>query len=201
MISIRSRTGAVLAAISVVSLVGCGSSSQSGSPSGQAGKAGALSAEARSAATGDIPDNQSFLVFRNTAAGYSIKYPEGWARTGSGRDVSFRDKNNVAHILVGAGSPPTTTAVAAALEDERARTRSLKAGAPRPVSLKAGRGVKVTYTTVSPPNPVTDKRVKLTVDRYVLARGGRVATIDLGTPVGVDNVDAYRLMAQSFRWG
>jgi hypothetical protein len=69
------------------------------------------------------------------------------------------------------------------------------------VSLKAGRGVKVTYTTVSPPNPVTDRRVKLTVDRYVLARGGKVATIDLGTPVGVDNVDAYRLMAQSFRWG
>jgi hypothetical protein len=46
---------------------------------------------------------------------------------------------------------------------------------------------------------VTGKRVKLTVDRYVVAGGGRVATIDLGTPVGVDNVDAYKLMAESFR--
>jgi len=27
-----------------------------------------------------------------------------------------------------------------------------------------------------------------------------VAIVDLGTPVGVDNVDAYRLMIQSFRW-
>jgi hypothetical protein len=29
---------------------------------------------------------------------------------------------------------------------------------------------------------------------------GRVAVVDLGTPRGVDNVDAYRLMIQSFSW-
>ena len=60
--------------------------------------------------------------------------------------------------------------------------------------------IKVVYTTGSAPSPVTGKRVTLTVDRYYLARGGKVATIDLGTPVGVDNVDAYRLMVESFRW-
>jgi hypothetical protein len=36
--------------------------------------------------------------------------------------------------------------------------------------------------------------------RYYLARGGKTAVVDLGTPVGVDNVDAYRLMIESFRW-
>jgi hypothetical protein len=46
---------------------------------------------------------------------------------------------------------------------------------------------------------VTGKSVKLIVDRYELGRGGTRATVDLGTPVGVDNVDAYRLMIQSFR--
>ena len=45
----------------------------------------ALQAEANSAATGDIPDNQVFLVFRNATAGYSMKYPEGWAQRGSGK--------------------------------------------------------------------------------------------------------------------
>ena len=30
--------------------------------------------------------------------------------------------------------------------------------------------------------------------------GGRVATVDLGTPAGVDNVDAYRMIIQSFKW-
>jgi hypothetical protein len=56
------------------------------------------------------------------------------------------------------------------------------------------------YTTQSAPNPVTGKRVSLTVDRYYLSAGGKTAVVDLGTPVGVDNVDAYRLMIESFRW-
>jgi hypothetical protein len=60
--------------------------------------------------------------------------------------------------------------------------------------------IKVVYTTESAPNPVTNKRVQLTVDRYYLAQGGKRAIVDLGSPVGVDNVDGYRLMVQSFRW-
>ena len=40
----------------------------------------------------------------------------------------------------------------------------------------------------------------LAVDRYYLWSSGRTAVVDLGTPVGVDNVDAYRLMIDSFRW-
>ena len=39
--------------------------------------AGALAADSRSAATGDIPDNQVFLVYSNHSAGFSIKYPGG----------------------------------------------------------------------------------------------------------------------------
>ena len=38
------------------------------------------------------------------------------------------------------------------------------------------------------------------VDRYELGSKGRVATVDLSTPVGVDNVDAFRLISDSFRW-
>jgi hypothetical protein len=197
--SIRTPGGGALLALAAISLAACGSSSKSESPSGGA-DSGALSAEARSAATGDIPDNQNFLVFTDGAAGYSMRYPEGWARTGFGRDVSFRDKNNIVHVVVRAGSRPGAAGVTAELAAERAHTPSLHAGTPAPVALNGGRAVKVTYTTVSPPNDVTGKRVKLTVDRYVLARDGRVATVDLATPVGVDNVDAYRLMAQSFRW-
>jgi hypothetical protein len=60
--------------------------------------------------------------------------------------------------------------------------------------------IHVVYSTESAPNPVTNKRVVLNVDRYYLSRSGKVAVVDLGTPVGVDNVDAYRLMIQSFRW-
>ena len=55
------------------------------SPSSTAAPAppGALQAEANSAAAGDIPDNQVFLTFGNPRAGYSMKYPEGWAQQGA----------------------------------------------------------------------------------------------------------------------
>src|SRR4051794_12040532 len=70
---------------------GCGGGSGKGTSSRAANAPGPLSAEAQSAATGDIPDNQVFLVFTNRAAGYSIKYPEGWTIVGSGKDVKFKD--------------------------------------------------------------------------------------------------------------
>ena len=60
--------------------------------------------------------------------------------------------------------------------------------------------MKVTYTTQSAPNQVTGKRVTLMVDRYALAHAGRVAIVDLGTPTGVDNIDAYKKMIASFKW-
>jgi len=47
--------------------------------------------EANANAAGDIRDNQVFLVFRNGAAGYSMKYPKGWAQQGSGKHVTFRE--------------------------------------------------------------------------------------------------------------
>lgn len=189
------RTKILLAALLIGALAGCGNSSSSGSGSGSPG---ALSAEVQSAATGDIPDNQNFLTY--AGSGYRMSYPEGWAQSGKRGDISFRDKNNVVHVVVASGPPPSASTVAAALAKERANTPSLRAGAPTSVRLKGGKAIKVTYTTIGKPNPVTGKRVKLTVDRYVLAKGGRTAILDLGTPVGVDNVDAYRLMANSFRW-
>ena len=161
------------------------------------GGPGPLQAEANAAAAGDIPDNQDFLLFRNRRAGYSLEYPEGWAQVGAGGTVVFRDKNNVVRIVVGAGAAPTTAAVRRELHRlAGARVR----GAPRTLSLPGGRGLRVVYSTLSAPNAVTGKRVTLVVDRYYLWRKGRRAVVDLGTPAGVDNVDAYRLMIESFRW-
>jgi beta-galactosidase GanA len=156
---------------------------------------GALQAEAASAATGDIPDNQIYLVYRSSA-GWSIKYPEGWARSGGPNSTVFRDKNNIVRIVLRPGSAPTTAQV----RNDPSLRQAHISSAPAATSIKGSRAIKVVYTTRSAPNAVTGKRVTLTVDRYYLERGGKVATIDLGTPVGVDNVDAYRLMIQSFRW-
>src|SRR5262249_162093 len=71
---------------------------------------------------------------------------------------------------------------------------------PRTLTLRGVPAVKVVYTTRSAPNAVTGKRLTLTVHRYYLGPRGRRAGVDLGPPLGVDNVDAYRLMIESFRW-
>jgi hypothetical protein len=158
---------------------------------------GALQAEANSAAAGDIPDNQVFLVFGDHAAGYSMKYPEGWAQQGSGDQVTFRDKNNIVRIVVGRGAAPTQASVRGDVAHlGKVRIES----ASHPLTISGRRAFKVVYSTVSAPNAVTGKRVRLIVDRYYLWKGGRHAVVDLGTPVGVDNVDAYWMMIESFRW-
>ena len=183
-------------------LSGCGGGKQAAAPPAAtttppATGPGALQAEANAAATGDIPDNQVFLVFANARAGYSMKYPEGWAQQGSGHAVAFRDKNNIVRIDVRAGSPPTKASVQSAVA---ALPGAHIVAAPQAMSLGGHPAFKIVYSTESAANAVTGKRVRLVVDRYYLWTTGRRAVVDLGTPQGVDNVDAYRLMIESFRW-
>jgi hypothetical protein len=191
----RTAVAVALAAAAALPAAGCG-----GSTSSSSADESALAADARSAATGDIPDNQTFLTFVDAKGGYSIRYPEGWAQSGAGRDVTFRDKNNLVHIVVARGGAPTVAGVRVQLARLRRSSPTLRAGTPRRVTIKGTPMVRVVYTTRSAPNPVTGRRVTLVVDRYELARGNTRATVDLGTPRGVDNVDGYRMMIESFRW-
>jgi hypothetical protein len=192
------RVALLLALVSAIAS-GCGGSSDNKSSSSASGSSpAALSADAKSAATGDIPDNQNFLVYKGAA--FSIKYPEGWSQQKAAAGIDFKDKNNLVRVAVHKGPAPTAASVNSELKKLKASNPSLKAQAPKQIKLKAGPAIKVTYTTTSKPNPVTGKRVVLMVDRYELAKKGRVAVIDLGTPTGVDNVDAYRLMSESFTW-
>jgi hypothetical protein len=165
-------------------------------------------AESQQAAAGDIPDNQVFLVYRNAKAGYSIKYPEGWAIRGKAGDVTIQDKNNLVHIVADTGA----ATVAQASADMKALAAStprfsFKPPAGHPTCTNMGTTMKlplaavhVVYSTQGQPSPVTGKRAVLNVDRYYLGHNGRRVIVDLGTPQGVDNVDAYCLMIGSFRW-
>lgn len=170
-------------------------------PTATAGQSpNALTGEAKAAATGDIPDSQVYVLFSDARAGYSIKYPEGWAQNGSGNRVTFFDKNNLARTVIQPGGEPTLAQVSAELNALKASTPSLRFQPPQRLRISGRPAIKVVYSTQSAPNPVTNKRVQLNVDRYYLAHGGKRAIVDLGSPVGVDNVDGYRLMVQSFKW-
>jgi hypothetical protein len=130
----------------------------------------------------------------------SMIYPEGWTVQEGASGVSIEDKNNLVRISLSHGSAPTTASVRGQLAALKHSTPSLTIGSTRTIVLKGGPGVKAIYTTQSAPNPVTGKQVTLTVDRYELAHGGRLAIVEEGTPVGVDNVDAYKRMIESFKW-
>jgi hypothetical protein len=184
--SVKTKMISLISALVVAGLLvaGCGSSGSSTGSSGEVTSVPSTStaaesqptggeaapSEAQAAATGDIPDNQVFLLFHDPQAGYSIRYPEGWARKGSGNDVSFQEKANLVHVTIQKGAA---------------------SGKP---------GVKTTLSRRSAPDPVTGKRLPLTIDRYEFPHGGKVAVLELVTPVGVDNVDAYRTIGESFKW-
>jgi hypothetical protein len=204
----RSATPAILLA-GVIALSACGGAAKTNPPviSTTASSThpaatpqttpSALQAEATAAAAGDIPDNQAFIVFRDGAAGYSMKYPEGWAQQGSGSQVTIRNNNNIVRVVVERRAPPSMSAIShelASLQGAHVQT------GPQQLTIGGARAFKVVYRTESAANAVTGKRVTLTVDRYYLTHPGKVAIVDLGSPVGVDNVDAYRLMIESFRW-
>jgi hypothetical protein len=202
-----------LGAVSIVGLllVGCGSSESTTSNSAAEKPAprtaasspspeGGVPSEAQSAATGDIPDNQVFLTYDNRAAGYSIRYPEGWARKGSASDVTFQDRANVIHVVVAKGAPQNPAAASVSLAELKRTDPTVKAGQAQRVTIAGVPVIKVTYTRLSAPDPVTGKRLPLTIDRYEYAHDGKVAIVDLGTPKGVDNVDAYRMISETFRW-
>jgi hypothetical protein len=195
------RRSALLALglLSLLVVVGCGSSSKKATPTAQGGGASAA-AEAKATATGDIPDNQVFLTFRNPSGGYSIVYPEGWAQKRSGNSTTFQDKDNVIQIVVQKGSKPTVASVRAEVEKLHPPGGQPKIASAETLAIRGQQVVKVTYSTQSQPNPVTGKRVRLIVDRYTYFKGGRVATLELGTAAGVDNVDAFRMISRSFRW-
>ncbi len=189
---------------------GCGgggaspaASTSSGAPTAGAAagqEAAGVPSEELSAATGDIPDNQSFLLYHDLKAGYSVHYPEGWARKGAAGDVTFEEKANVIQITVRPGPAPSEASAVAGVERLHRVDPTVKAQAPEQVTLGGQPAVKITYSRQSAADPVTGKRLPLVVDRYELGHNGKVAVLDLGTPVGVDNVDAYRLISNSFRW-
>jgi hypothetical protein len=149
---------------------------------------------------GDIPDSQVFVTYRSPL-GFSIKAPEGWARTE--RDgVRFADKYGVIDItIVPSVEPLKISSVRAdAVKALEQAGRAVRIGDIAKQKLPAGEAVLIKYTSNSDPNPVIGKQIRLEHDRYLIAKDGKLATIDFSAPEGADNVDQWRLMSNAFSW-
>jgi hypothetical protein len=150
---------------------------------------------------GDIPDNQVFIPFTSADGLYTVKVPEGWARTEAGGVVTFTDNyNSIAVQASSAATAPTVDTVSAAGLPDVASDPTFTLIDVTEVTRRAGTGVLATYEIGSPPNPVTGKKALLAVERYVFFHNGTVVTMNLSGAKGADNVDPWRIVSDSLTW-
>src|ERR1700681_1445098 len=148
-------------------------------------------------AAGDIPDTQAFVVYRVPGT-YRVEAPEGWARTIRGATVTFSDKFDGESVTVLRHVRPSDDR--AELAVARGEAHGVGRIAVSSAMLPAGRAIVLTYTSNSPPNPVTGRQVQLENQRFIFRRRDHLARLTLWAPVGSDNVDQWRRIARSFRW-
>ncbi|MCG7203651.1 hypothetical protein [Streptomyces arenae] len=207
----HTRTYAVVGLTLVAAVTaGCsGSGSHAGSGSRASG-AITVSGQKQPAPTesnppGDIPDNQVYVPYRptgGTLTGFTLKVPEGWARTSQGSTTAFTDKLNTVKITaVSASGAPTVGSVTHTVVPQL-RSQVPKFSSPKvsEVTRHAGRVVLLTYQGDSGKDPVTGKVVRDAFERYAFYRTGHEVDLTLSGPVKADNVDPWRIVSDSFTW-
>ena len=151
---------------------------------------------------GDIPDDQVFVAYAPPGANFSVKIPEGWARTEQAGATSFTDKLNTVSIMSSksAVAPTTTSVVTYDLPTIKASETKVTGGKARVVRRRSGVAVLLTYQRDGGRNALTGKSVHEAVERYVFWRSGTSAILTLSGPVGADNVDPWKIVTDSFTW-
>jgi hypothetical protein len=172
-------------------LVGCGSSPKPVNPN-----------SAENSPPGDIPDNQAYVAYSPPGSGFTVKVPEGWARTSVGGAVTFTDKlNKVRMESVSAKTAPTVASAKRTLVPKL--QQSVRGFAVRSVSSvqrTAGTAVRIAYAADAPASAVTNRAGQDDVERYVFFHNGKDVVLTLSGPKGADNVDPWKLVTDSLRW-
>lgn len=186
-------------------VAGCGNSSSSSSAPGTGSTTSSSStkpAPAEPNPAGDIPDNQAFVAYQPAGGGFTVKVPEGWARTTTGNAVTFTDKLNRIEIAsVNAQAAPTPQSVTSKVVPVlKQQVPAYSMGKVTAVSRQAGQAVLLTYQGDSAPDAVTGKVVHDAFERYSFHHNGRTVDLTLSGPVGADNVDPWRIVSDSLRW-
>jgi hypothetical protein len=150
---------------------------------------------------GDIPDNQVFIPFTSPDGLYTVKVPEGWARTEAGGVVTFTDKyNSIMLASSPSATPPSVESVTSEGLSDVASDPTFTLIDVSPVTRKAGTGVLAKYEIGSAPNAVTGKKALLAVERYVFSHNGTAVTMTLSGAKGADNVDPWKIVSDSLAW-
>jgi hypothetical protein len=195
------KTVASAAAIALL-VAGCGSGGSTQSSASSASKSAPNPNAKEKSPPGDIPDSTQFVRFKLPSGGFSVRVPEGWARTGSGNRLSFT--SNLNSVTVEGGKPAGALTVAAVKSTAIPQLASaLKRFKLRSVDLVRRGGqpaVRIRFYALAPANAVTGKAITDEAERYLYVRNGKEAIVTLAGPKGADNVDAWRTMSNSLQW-
>jgi hypothetical protein len=191
---IRSILGVALV-VPAMGIAACGGSSSGGSSSTVDPNT------AENSPAGDIPDNQAFVAYKSPGGGYSVKVPEGWARTTAGGAVVFTDNLNTISLDSFPGTAPTVAEVKRTDVPQLTKTLSgFQSPQVTTAHRPAGTAVEVTYLADSKADPVTGKVTKKAVERYIFFHKGKRVVVTLSGAKGADNVDPWRIVTDSVRW-
>jgi hypothetical protein len=151
--------------------------------------------------SGDVPDNAVFLTYHHANLGFAIQYVEGWQVTTRPDGAVIHDKDSTETVTV----VPLPSDVPSYITSTDLPSLQAQAGYKfvKRDTVKVGGATyeHVVYHILSAVDPVTNKQVPSTVDRYYVPGQTHLAVVSLSTPDGVDNVDAFRQMIESFAWG
>jgi len=200
-------------------------SSQAASATGPATSAGSPSSSVpnqspvpvESNPPGDIPDTTRYVAYRSAKGHFTIKVPEGWSRSMTSSSVNFTDKlNSITASWSKVSSAPTPSS--ARSKDVPMLRRTVPAFSlkhiidcapsctipyttgPIVLNLPSTHAVVISYLANSAPNAVTGKQYRDEVERLEFFHNGTEVALTLSGPVGSDNKDPWRLVAESFRW-
>jgi hypothetical protein len=198
-----SRAVAATVAALALSASACGSSSPGGSRSASSSSKTVSPNAPEAPQPGDIPDNQAYVAYTPPGSQLSIKVPEGWARRAAGGATLFTDHFNSIRVEAVPADAPLTVRDAKQTEVPKlARAnQAFQLGTVGTVARPAGKAIRITYLTNTPPDPVTGKRVRAAVERYVFFHAGHDIVVTLTGAKGADNVDPWRIVTSSVRYG
>jgi hypothetical protein len=203
----RSRSLLCAAAVVVgVLLSGCASSSSSGGSSSGAPSPSGGQTGTYTPASGTTQSGVLFPVYTNTTAGYSFEYPGGWRVMEKGSGVRIARFGNAVTVVVRprqqAPSPKDYQKQLEALLQQHDDKIISKIVRPAGV-IKVGKDnvTMAVIEQVRPTGPAADEpKGTLVVNRYLFWKDGKLLMLSMSSVKGVDNNDAWNLMANSFKW-
>ena len=131
-----------------------------------------------------------------------MKVPEGWARSDAATGAAFADKYGRIDLATTALQkvPSEASIKSGAIATLKADGHAVDVKTVRTMKLPAGKTVAVDYLSNSEVNPVTGRKIRLENRRLYFVHGDKEVTLTLSAPAGADNVDQWKMMAESFRW-